>query len=152
MFSILTFAGPQFGALASKANTDIVNEYGVSDIWICAAIIFVVFMAVAVISALCIDYKPGGSDKFTRRIWFWVSAFLAAAVNYIYLRFFWMTTIYDQALAQVHGGKLTQKLTEHLDSLNSHLLYSTIAVLAGFIILGCILSTLSKRSKLGTWF
>lgn len=152
MFSILAFAGPQFGALASKANNDIVNEYGVSDIWICAVIIFVVFMAVAIISALCIDYKPGGSDKFTRRIWFWVSAFLATSVNYSYLKFIWMSDIKDQALAMVHGGNLTNKLADHLAMLSSQLIYSTIAILVGFIVLGWILSTICKRSKLGTWF
>lgn len=147
MFSILANIAPRATRAASQ-NASVLS-LTVTDIWIIAIIILAVFMIFALISANLINYRPGGTDKFTRRIWFWVFAFIAPLTNYIVLRYIMIISAWEEI--DIKRQQL-QKFTEALDELKNHALISTAVVFVGFIVIGWLLSVLLKKTKVGTWF
>lgn len=119
----------------------------VADIWIWAIIIMVAFFVLAIISAMLINYRPGGKDATTRKVWFWIFAILTPVTSFL-VNYFHKIHNFDTIFAKLGAAKITQQVHD----LTMNNVYSTIAVFAAFIVLGFLLSLIFKRSKLGTWF
>lgn len=124
-----------------------VTQPTVADVWIWAAIVLAGFLVLAIISALLVNYRPGGGDKSVRRIWFWIFAILTPIASFL-LNFFTKIRGFEDTFRKLGPAKIK----EAVDALTMQNVYSAIAVLIAFIAIGWVLSVAFKRSKLGTWF
>lgn len=132
------------GNVASKAAE---AQPTTADVWIWAMIVLAAFLAIAVISALLVNYRPGGADKSVRRIWFWILAVLTPITSFL-VNYFTKIQGFEATFKKIGPAKIQQAV----DTLTMQNVYSTIAVLILFIAIGWMLSVMFKRSKLGTWF
>ncbi len=138
------------GAAASmlKAGSQAQNaQPTVADIWIWAIVILVIFLALAIISAFLVNFRPGGGDKAVRRIWFWILGILTPVASFL-VNYFTKLNDFSTTFAKLGPAKIKAEL----DALTMHNVYSTIAVFVAFIVIGWLLSVVFKRTKLGTWF
>ena len=135
------------GKLGAQVAKTAESQPTVADIWIWAIIVLAGLLAIAVISALLINYRPGGADKITRRVWFWVLAVLTPIASFL-LNFF----VHIKDFEATFRTLSPTKIQETVKALTMNNVYSCIAVFAAFILIGFVLSKVFKRSKLGTWF
>ena len=96
----------------------------------------VLFFLIALFIANATSYRPDGSDKTTRRIWFWVFAALTPVVGFL-INFL-----------VANGIELANEKSSYL----THAGIAAGIALELYIIIGLVISKIFSRSKVSTWF
>ncbi|MEE0979185.1 MAG: hypothetical protein UH625_07240 [Muribaculaceae bacterium] len=116
-----------------------------------AGIVFVVLLLIAIFASLSVAYRPSGTDNTTRKIIFWVFAFLtpiAAFVVNLFTCHVYSQETFDKSYQVERGVNIAEKFSELLTNISIIALVSFVL----FVLVGFILSKAFKSSKLGSWF
>lgn len=119
------------------------------DIYVMSIIFLMVFFGLALVTAFLTPNRPSGTDKSTRRVWFWVLAVASGIFNYAY---FSLVAIPD---SWVKLSSLAQAMPANIQAyadLNAANVWASICVVIVFIFIGFIVSRCCSRTKLGSWF
>ncbi|MDE5843869.1 MAG: hypothetical protein K2H44_00595 [Muribaculaceae bacterium] len=119
------------------------------DIYVMSIIFLMVFFGLALVTAFLTPNRPSGTDKSTRRVWFWVLAVASGIFNYAY---FSLVAIPD---SWAKLSSLAQAMPANIQAyadLNAANVWASICVVIVFIFIGFIVSRCASRTKLGSWF
>lgn len=112
------------------------DAISMSSAYMWAVVTMAIFFLIAVLSANLIIFKPNDTGTTKRRIWFWVLFAFTGIVSFL-INYIISTGV------EVPSVK------------SDYLMHSGIAcgvALLLYVVLGFIVSTIFKNSKVGTWF
>ena len=119
------------------------------DIYVMSIIFLIAFFGLALVTAFLTPNRPSGTDKTTRRGWFWVLAVASGIFNYAY---FALAAIPDRWIKIPAVEQAMPANIQALADLNAANVWASIGIVIVFIFVGFIVSRCCSKTKLGDWF
>ena len=111
----------------------------ITQTYIFAVIVMVVFLLLAIIVSKIIAHEGGTNpkDPGKRKMWFWIFAIVGPISFFLYN--------YMLVIPTVRRGPA-------MEMFSSHPSIATVIILVSYIVIGFILAKTMKKGKLGNWF
>ncbi|MDE5971015.1 MAG: hypothetical protein K2G74_09350 [Muribaculaceae bacterium] len=119
------------------------------DIYVMSIIFLMIFFGLALVTAFLTPNRPSGTDRSTRRVWFWVLGVASGIFNYAYFSF---VAIPDSWVKLTSIAQAMPANIQAYADLNAANVWASICVVIVYIFVGFIVSRCCSRTKLGSWF